>query len=200
MTGAKPKLFLDMDNVMVNTLPVLNELAKLPFTKPKPDQITGVFRDLAPLPGILTSVPKLAEHYEMYVLSTAPWDNPSAWQDKLAWLQQYFGVGAENPFYKRVIIAHDKGLVHRTGGLLVDDRPYHGASAWVDPAVPSAWLQYGADERLQWQHELTNFLLDIAENQAQGQALPAAITTANARPNPYLVHGDLKDFQAATWE
>ena len=120
----KPKLFLDMDNVLVDTLLILNAIDMAGETVAKPDQIPGIFRDLPPVPGAIDAVNKLNDYYELYILSTAPWQNASAWQDKLIWLQHHFGEDEQSPFYKRVIMAHDKSLARTPGGILVDDRPY----------------------------------------------------------------------------
>ncbi|SUP52371.1 Putative 5'(3')-deoxyribonucleotidase [Weissella viridescens] len=64
----------------------------------KPDQIPGIFKNLPPVAGAIEAVNVLSEDYDMYILSTAPWHNPSAWQDKLIWLQKYFGADDSNPF------------------------------------------------------------------------------------------------------
>lgn len=194
----KPKLFLDMDNVLVDTLTVLNTLSPADYQVEKPDQIPGVFLDLAPVEGAVQAVQELSVYYELFILSTAPWENPSAWQDKLIWLEKYFGKDVKSPFYKRVILAHDKGLVHGVGGILVDDRPYHGASSWDDEQTDSVWLQYGYDQRLIWSNELTQYLIDVAQV-AQGRpSLREAVKAAN-RFN-YALMGDRITFEKADWE
>jgi 5'(3')-deoxyribonucleotidase len=54
-------------------------------------------------------------------LSTAPWNNPSAWTDKLLWVQEYLGDLA----HKRLILSHNKNL--NAGDFLIDDRTENGA-------------------------------------------------------------------------
>ncbi len=76
----KPKLFLDMDNVLVDTLSILNVIDMRSEKVKKPDQIPGIFRDLPPMVGAVEAVKSLAENYELHILSTAPWQNASAWQ------------------------------------------------------------------------------------------------------------------------
>lgn len=72
----QPKLFLDMDNVLVDTLSVLNQIDMSKESVVKPDQIPGIFRDLPPIPGAIEAVNRLANEYEIYILSTtAPWHN-----------------------------------------------------------------------------------------------------------------------------
>ena len=80
---AKPKLFLDMDNVLVDTLAILNTIDIQQLQVDKPDQSPGVFRNLPPMPGAVAAVQTLSTVYELHILSTAPWQNASAWQDKL---------------------------------------------------------------------------------------------------------------------
>lgn len=195
----KPKLFLDMDNVLVDTLPVLNAKDMQKEDVAKPDQIPGIFKNLPPVAGAIEAVNVLSEDYDMYILSTAPWHNPSAWQDKLIWLQRYFGADDSNPFYKRVVMAHDKGLVHGTGGILVDDRPYHGASAWDDAKTDSFWIQYGFDEKLVWSNELVDFLQAVAQAYANTHNVRAAIDQVNQSVH-YELHGDKEKFEKASWE
>ncbi|MBM7616924.1 hypothetical protein JOC36_000457 [Weissella uvarum] len=196
---AKPKLFLDMDNTIVDTLPVLNAQDMSKQSVAKPDQIPGIFRDLKPIAGALEAIRVLAEDFDLYILSTAPWNNPSAWQDKIYWLKAYFGEDASNPFYKRVVMAHDKGLVHQGGGILLDDRPYHGASAWDDEQADSYWLQYGMDPKLVWTEDLVPFLQTVAKYYREQPELRAAIAKANA-DQTYQLHGDKASFEKAHWE
>jgi len=196
---ARPKLFLDMDNVLVDTLSVLNQIDMTTQTVAKPDQIPGIFRDLPPMPGAVAAVETLAAYYELHILSTAPWQNPSSWQDKLIWLQQYFGDDQQSPFYKRVVMAHDKGLLHYGGGMLIDDRPYHGASAWDDAAADSVWLQFGFDDRLVWSTELVDFLIAVAKDYDKITNLRSAVAQVSAR-HDYQIHGDVTTFEKAHWE
>lgn len=55
------------------------------------------------------------------MLSTAPWNNSSAWSDKLEWVKSYLGPNAS----KRLTLTHHKHL--NVGDYLVDDRPSNGA-------------------------------------------------------------------------
>ena len=196
---AKPKLFLDMDNVLVDTLAILNTMDTQQLQVDKPDQIPGVFRHLPPMAGAIAAVQALAADYELHILSTAPWQNASAWQDKLLWLAEHFGDGPDSPFYKRVTLTHDKGLVHAVGGILIDDRPYHGASDWLDPAADSFWLQYGHDSRLVWMGELVSYLKTVAQAyQTTGQLHTSAIE--QAKTAGYQLHGATDHFEKAHWE
>ena len=195
----KPKLFLDMDNVLVDTLLILNAIDMGGETVAKPDQIPGIFRDLPPVPGALDAVNKLRDYYELYILSTAPWQNASAWQDKLIWLQHHFGDDEKSPFYKRVILANDKSLSRTPEAILVDDRPYHGASGWDDAKMDSQWVQYGYEPKMTWQTGLVELLIETAEAFNDGDGIRNAIDKVMNEHN-IAVHGDTEKFVKAAWE
>ena len=73
-----------------------------------------------PIPGAIAAYEELATMFDTYILSTAPWGNPSAWSDKLLWVKDYLGKSA----YKRLILSHHKNL--NDGDFLVDDRLKNG--------------------------------------------------------------------------
>jgi 5'(3')-deoxyribonucleotidase len=196
---AKPKIFFDMDNVLVDTLSVLNAVDMSKKKVEKPDLIPGIFRNLDPMPNAIESVKTLAQYYDTYVLSTAPWGNPSSWQDKIYWLQQYFGDGKENPFYKKVVMAHDKSLLRGQGGILVDDRPYHGASLWDDVTVDSQWLQFGYHPEFAWDKDLTAILVQTAKKFSNSNALRDSLYQILTKRN-LNEHGDKDLFVKAPWE
>ena len=117
------RIFVDMDGVLVDFAGALNHLSD--YTKDKFegrfDEIPGIFGTMKPIPDALTAFNLLAEHYDVHLLSTAPWDNPSAWADKILWVQKYLGDAA----YKRLTLTHHKNLA--IGDYLIDDRTANGA-------------------------------------------------------------------------
>jgi 5'(3')-deoxyribonucleotidase len=128
-------IYIDMDNVIVDFETGINKLSpatqiKYPNCKNIDDE-PGIFALMEPYEDSVAAVKKLAEHNEVYILSTAPWDNPSAWSDKLEWVHRYFGKeqfdedGNVNWLYKRLIISHNKHL--NKGEYLIDDRLANGA-------------------------------------------------------------------------
>lgn len=153
----KTVLYFDMDNVLVDFKSGLNRVpAELKSqydgtdgTKEHVDDIPGIFSLMDPMPGAIEAVKKLAERYDVYILSTAPWGNPSAWIDKLQWVKKYFdepnGTEEDNVFYKRLILSHHKNLCRQEGAYLIDDRPKHGASDFDDH-----WIQFGSERFPDW--------------------------------------------------
>ena len=80
---------------------------------------------MEPMPNAISAVHKLMKKYHIYALSTAPWHNPSAWSDKVKWIQRYFGEEKGSALYKRLILSHHKNL--NQGDYLIDDRTKNGA-------------------------------------------------------------------------
>jgi len=117
-------VYVDMDNVLVDFpwgVDQLSEEIKKEY-KDDLDEIPNFFRDLPPIDGALDGFRALSEHYDTYILSTAPWGNPTAWIDKILWVQEYLPEAA----YKRLILSHNKQL--NSGDYLIDDRTANGAS------------------------------------------------------------------------
>ena len=53
------------------------------------DEIPGLFSKMKPMPGAIEAVHQLQKHYDLFILSTSPWKNPSAWSDKVKWVTEY---------------------------------------------------------------------------------------------------------------
>ena len=120
----KKILYVDMDNVLVNfpsSFPYIPNDILEKYTKNK-DDIPGIFSLMQPLDGAIDAYKKLSHKYDTYILSTAPWDNPSAWSDKIIWVKKYLGRFA----HKRLILSHNKNL--NLGDYLIDDRTKNGAA------------------------------------------------------------------------
>ncbi len=124
----KQILYIDMDNVLVDFqsgIDRLDEQTKQKY-EGRLDEVPGIFALMKPLRGAIEAVGELSEKYDVYVLSTAPWLNPSAWKDKIEWIQKYFGKEKGSILYKRLIVSHHKNL--NIGAYLIDDRTKNGVS------------------------------------------------------------------------
>jgi len=147
-------VYVDMDNVLVDFESGINRLSE----KIKQeydgclDDVPGIFSLMDPLPGAIESVKILSEYFDLYVLSTAPWKNPSAWTDKVKWVQKYFGEDQEGHFYKRLIISHHKNL--NIGDYLIDDREKNGAKEFRGELI-----QFGSEKYIDW-IAVTDYLLN----------------------------------------
>ncbi len=131
---SKKILFINMDNVLIDFqsgIDRLDEKTKQAFGKYNDrngnkheahyDDVPGIFALMDPMSGAIEAVQKLRKRYNLYILTTAPWGNPTAWCDKLNWVKKHFGGGEDSAFYKRLILTHHKELCH--GDYLIDDRP-----------------------------------------------------------------------------
>jgi 5'-nucleotidase len=87
----------------------------------KLDEVPGIFLLMEPVVQAVESFKKLARIFDIYVLSTSPWKNCTAWSDKLLWVKYHLGRSA----YKRLILTHHKNLNH--GDFLIDDQKKNGA-------------------------------------------------------------------------
>jgi 5'(3')-deoxyribonucleotidase len=116
-------LYIDMDNVLVDFRSAFPRVPPdiLRAHDGRLDEVPGIFALMDPLPGALEAHAELSVLFDTYILSTAPWENPSAWSDKLAWVKRYLGTAGR----KRLILSHYKNL--NKGHFLVDDRINNGA-------------------------------------------------------------------------
>lgn len=143
---SKKIIYLDMDNVVVDFQSGIDSLTtqeKITFSQ-RYDEVPHIFSKMKPMKGALKAIEKLNEKYDLYLLSTAPWNNPSAWSDKVLWVQKYLG----EIFYKRLILSHHKNLNH--GDYLIDDREKNGAKEFKGEL-----LQFGSNKFPDWDAILT---------------------------------------------
>ena len=113
-----------MDNVLVDFQSGIDSISdeERETYKDNVDNVPGIFSKMQPLDGAIEGYKELTKHFDVYILSTAPWNNPSAWSDKLLWVQEHLGDLA----YKRLILSSNKNL--NAGDYLIDDRTANGAS------------------------------------------------------------------------
>ena len=144
----KQILYIDMDNVLVDFKSALEIQPReiLEKYKGNEDEIPNLFSQMQPMKNAIESFNKLSEKYDTYILSTAPWENPSAWSDKLEWVKKYLGETA----YKKLILTHNKHL--NKGDYLIDDRTKNGADKFEGELV-----LFGSEKFSDWQKVLEYF-------------------------------------------
>lgn len=148
----KPILYIDMDNVLADfggyVKHSLDEVLKRETEDL--DEIPGIFAQFPVVKGAKEALAELQEKFELYILTTSPWNNPTALQDKHNWLKLHFG----KMFHKHVIFTHQKNLCIRPKAWLVDDRPNHGAYLFGDH-----WLHFGKDGKYKTWEDVKVYLL-----------------------------------------
>ena len=138
-----------MDNVLVDFVSGIAQIdAKtVQQYEGRLDEVPGIFALMQPVEGAVEAFVKLAQHFDTYVLSTSPWENPSAWGDKLEWVKRHLGSHA----YKRLILTHHKNL--NIGDYLIDDRIKNGTDKFTGEHI-----HFGSDKFPNWPAIVTYLL------------------------------------------
>lgn len=120
----KKKVYVDMDSVLVDWQPEFWE-------------------DLKPMSGAIEAMRILEKHYDVYVLSTIPWEKPLTGTDKVLWLSKHLG----DVCYERLILSHHKKLIR--GDYLIDGRGKNGADQFE-----GEWILFGSERFPDWKNVL----------------------------------------------
>ena len=134
----KKIVYFDMDNTLVN---FQSGIDQIPIEVQKDyeghlDDVPGIFAKMKPIDEMVELFNKMVddERYDVYILSTSPWDNPTAASEKVAWVKKYLPKA-----YKNVILSHNKHL--NIGDYLIDDRTANGAGEFGGELI-----QYGTEK------------------------------------------------------
>ena len=124
-------LYIDMDGVLVDLQSNLD----------KQGWHQNVFKDPPPIDGAVEAFNELCfdEDYDVYILSTAPWNIPNSWTQKRLWVSKYLGAKA----HKRLILSNNKSLLR--GDILIDDRTANGAGDFQGELI-----QFGTEKYPNW--------------------------------------------------
>jgi 5'(3')-deoxyribonucleotidase len=145
-------LYVDMDNVLVDFPSAFSKVSTdlLSQYKDRLDEVPGIFSLMDPMEHAIESYRDLSTRFDTYILSTSPWLNPTAWSDKLLWVQKHLGKEA----HKRLILSHHKNL--NIGHFLIDDRLKNGADKFQGEHI-----HFSHEPFLDWP-SVVNYLKDKA--------------------------------------
>jgi 5'-nucleotidase len=167
----KKILYIDMDGVLVDFESSFEHVSDTMLEEfdGREDDIPGIFGHMSPKPGAVEAFRELAGLYDTYILSTSPWQNPSAWSDKLRWVKNHLGDVA----YKRLILTHHKDL--NRGDFLVDDNTTNGADRFAGEL-----LLFGSPRFPGWP-AVVRYLKGAAEEEEAGSS-PTTEDAAGSSP------------------
>lgn len=131
----KKIIYIDLDNTLAD---YLSEVKARNVSPEEGKRIKGFFRSLKPMPGAIESYNLLAAHFDVYILSTAPWSTPTSLTEKVEWVKEYLPSA-----YKNVIFSHHKEL--NIGDYLIDDSTKNGAGEFKGKHI-----QIGSPEFPDW--------------------------------------------------
>lgn len=120
----KKTVYIDLDGVIVDLIGQMHiELAQSDKSYSEPtdiiDESDTIFLNAKPIDKALEAVKELEKHYDVFILSTAPWHNVHAWSQKRLWVEKYLPS-----MYKKLILTHRKDQLK--GDYLIDDRLKNG--------------------------------------------------------------------------
>lgn len=122
----KKILYIDLDGVVVDLMLEVERELKSENQNYKGieeliDNSETVFLNAPPIPHAIEAIEELEKHYDVFILSTAPWNNVNAWFQKRVWVERHLPS-----LIKKLILTHRKDLLK--GDFLIDDRAKNGAA------------------------------------------------------------------------
>lgn len=151
-------VYVDLDNTLVDFMSGVRKCSAEEVEKygktDDLDDIPDVFAKMEPIEGAIEGFQFLAKHFDTYILSTAPWNNPSAWCDKLEWVKKHLGDAA----YKRLILTHHKDL--NRGDYLIDDSVKNGVAEFR-----GTHIHFGSPDFPNWK-AVTEFFKSFIDEKA----------------------------------
>lgn len=126
------KILIDMDGVLAD---FLGKAEQMGLTPNEAELKEGFFENLPLIKDAWWGVDELRSLcHDLYICTTAPWDNPRAWMEKRIWIEKRFG----NLFNRKIIMTHQKSMIN--GDILIDDRKTEHTTSFK-----GTWYWFGKD-------------------------------------------------------
>lgn len=139
----KKTIYIDMDNTLANYAKGAEEKGIAPK---EAKHIEGFFRDLEPMEDAIESYDELSKHFDLYILTTAPWSNPHSLVEKVEWVKEHLPKA-----YKNIIFSHHKDL--NVGDYIIDDSTKNGVANFNGEHI-----QIGSEKFPDWK-TVTQYIL-----------------------------------------
>ena len=154
---SKQIVYVDMDGVVVHFPESIEEVASeireqcrewCRTSGEHHSDFEGIFATLPPKAGAAQAIERLLSKYEVFLLSTAPYDNTNSWSEKRRWVEEHL-PGMPR---KHLILSHRKDL--NRGAYLIDDRHKNGAEGFGE-YYGQEWIHFGSEAFPDWESVLT---------------------------------------------
>lgn len=144
---AKKIVYVDMGGVLMDFhagLELISDELRKEYAG-RYDEVPNIVSYLPPVKSAVEAMYALQKSgkYDVYILSTSPWSNPTTWSDKVEWINRHM----DKYYCKRLILSHHKNLLR--GDYIIDDRGKHGTSGFK-----GEWLRFGSQEFPNWESVL----------------------------------------------
>jgi 5'-nucleotidase len=146
LTGKKI-VYIDMDGVIVN-FDAAFPFRVLPEEKEAAKACPEFWRHLPPMRQVIPALKWLDRNFDIFILTTVPWDVPVAATEKILWVKKYL-IDEIPSLRKRIMTSHFKQLNH--GEFLIDDRTKNGAGEfgkWRN--LGGELIQFGSEGLETW--------------------------------------------------
>ena len=139
------KIFVDLDDIMCHYKKAF--IRDVNDTTPYPQSKVGFFANLKPIDGAIEAFNLLGKKYDMWILSSPSYMNPSSYTEKRLWVEKYLGL----EMCKKLILTCDKSLI--MGDYLIDD-----TLTRKQLEFPGEFIHYGSKMYPDWQTILDKLL------------------------------------------
>lgn len=132
------KIMIDMDGVLADFMDSYNKK----FVKNKieyPQSQYGFFKDLIPMKNAISSLRRLQEKYDVWILTAPSVMNPMCYTEKREWIEKNFDID----LCHKLIISYDKSLI--IGDYLIDDSTCNKQNEFV-----GEFIHFGSDNFKDW--------------------------------------------------